>query len=274
MTEIPEHLLKRSQAARSKSGGEAAAESSSAATPAKVEATAPVAKAAAAPAVPAPPPPPEPDLPVVTAYKSRKKIPVWAMATLSLLPIWLFMYVRSVTPTEKVVEGPLGLGSEVYASNCASCHGGNGEGGAGRQLNNGQALATFPRIEDNLNWVYFGTEAYEAAGVSGYGDPNREGGQHATRSYNGGPMPQQGSTVGGSLTDYQILAVVCHIRYDIDEADRTGMYAAEYERWCSENSEVFAELQAGSLALTAIPEVGPAPRPPLADQTPGAVPAG
>jgi mono/diheme cytochrome c family protein len=271
VTEIPEHLLKRSQAARSKAGGDGdAAATPSAATPAKVEAAAPVAKAAAVPAVPAAPPPPEPDLPVVTAYKQRKKIPIWAMATLSLLPIWLFMYVRSVTPTEEVVEGPIGLGAEVYSSNCASCHGGAGEGGAGRVLNAGQFWATFPRIEDALNWIYFGTEGYEAAGVSGYGDPNREGGQHATRSYNGGAMPAQ----GGNLTDYEILAATCYIRYSINEVDTTGDLAAEYDKWCSEESPTFAELEAGALTLTGIPEVGDAPREPLEDQTPGAVAEG
>lgn len=270
MTEIPEHLLKRSQAARAKSGGEGgdAAPAPSAATPATTEAAAPVAKAAApAPAVPAAPPPPEPDLPVVTAYKERKKIPVWAMATLSLLPIWLFMYVRSVTPSEEVVEGPVGLGSEIYASNCSSCHGGNGEGGAGRVLNDNEFWLTFPRIEDSLNWIYHGTEGYEGASVTGYGDPNREGGQHETRSYNGGAMPG----FGGNLTDYEILAATCYIRYSINEVDTSGDLSAEYEKWCGENSEIFAELEAGSLTLGDIPEVGPEPRPPLEDQTPGAV---
>jgi mono/diheme cytochrome c family protein len=270
VTEIPEHLLKRSQAARSKAGGDGDVAAPSAATPAKVEQAAPVAKAAAVPAVPAAPPPPEPDLPVVTAYKQRKKIPMWAMATLSLLPIWLFMYVRSVTPTEEVVEGPIGLGAEIYASACASCHGGNGEGGAGRVLNAGEFWATFPRIEDSLNWIYFGTEGYEAAGVSGYGDPNREGGQHATRSYNGGAMPAQ----GGNLTDYEILAATCYIRYSINEVDTTGDLAAEYDKWCSEASPEFEELEAGALTLTGIPDVGDAPREPLEDQTPGAVAEG
>ena len=40
------------------------------------------------------------------------------MATLSLMPIWGFIYVRALTDGPTVVEGPLGEGVEVY-SNCA-----------------------------------------------------------------------------------------------------------------------------------------------------------
>ena len=111
MTEIPEHLLKRSRDRRAALGlgggqeGEAAAGGETpAAAPATSTEAAPVAAAAPAgpaarkaAAAPAPPPPPKPDAPYVAAAKSRPKIPFWAMAALSLMPIWLFMYVRSVT---------------------------------------------------------------------------------------------------------------------------------------------------------------------------------
>ena len=62
---------------------------------------------------PTPPTPPEPVY--VTAAKQRKKIPIWAMATLSLMPIWAFMYVRAVTEPPATVEGPLGMGAEETA---------------------------------------------------------------------------------------------------------------------------------------------------------------
>ena len=50
------------------------------------------------------------------------KIPFWAMGALSLLPIWMFIYVRSLTQETEEAAGPLGEGAEVYGS-CASCHG-------------------------------------------------------------------------------------------------------------------------------------------------------
>ena len=100
MTEIPEHLLKRSKD-RQQSG----------ATPSTdVAATTP----ASAPAAVEKPIAPVvtkvlPDPAYVAAAKSRKKIPFWAMATLSLLPLWAFMYVAALKPQEKVIEGPLAI---------------------------------------------------------------------------------------------------------------------------------------------------------------------
>ena len=241
MTEIPEHLLKRSQARRA--GGDSSA---GAAAPAKVETAAPAARPAAE--TPAQKPVSKPDPTYVAAAKSRKRIPSWAALTLGLMPVFLFMYVRGLQPQKAEAAGPIAVGIAEYNA-CASCHGADGAGGAGRVLYNGESLKTFPHIEDMLNWVYFGTEAYEAAGVASYGDPNREGGAHYPRSYNGSAMPAQGSMAGGALTDAQILGVVCHIRYDIAGADEAGEYAEEYEKWCSAESEIFAGLEAGSLTF-------------------------
>jgi hypothetical protein len=251
VTEIPEHLLKRSRERRSALGlggddGGTTADQPAASAPAKVEqAAAPAATApagrAAAPAASAPPPP-KPDSPVVAAYKSRRKIPFWAMAALSILPVWAFMYARAVTQPPEVVAGPLGVGAEVYGG-CAGCHGGQGGGGAGYAFTGGEVLKTFPHIEDQLRYVYFGTGEYNLAGVEIYGNPDREGGPHVTGAR--GVMPQQGSMVGGGLTDYEILAVVCHERYALGGADPTGDYAGEFEEWCSEDSAIFADLEAG-----------------------------
>lgn len=263
VTEIPEHLLKRSKERRqalglSDGGGDeptAAPAPAPAATPAATPAAAP---APAAPATPPPPPAPEPDLPVVAAAKSRRRIPFWAMATLSLLPIWAFMYVLSVTEGEETVEGALGVGAEVYPSQCASCHLANGQGGAGRPLWQGSALATFPRIEDMLNVVYTGTQAYASAGLDSFGDPDREGGAHVPLGYNGAAMPG----FGGQLTEYQILGVVCHVRYTISGADPTSAeWAAEYEEWCGPESPVFADLQSGATSFDVLEGVGTIPRP-------------
>jgi hypothetical protein len=256
LTEIPEHLLNRSRerrAALGLGGDEAgSAPAPAAATPATTAAATPAAAAPAAPAgraaAPAAPaaPKPKPDSVVVAAYKRRRRIPFWAMAALGFLPIWGFMYARAVTAQPVEAAGPLAVGEETYAG-CQSCHGANGEGGSGRQFSDGEVLLTFPHIEDQLRFVYFGTAGYNAAGVDSYGNPDREGGPHLTGSL--GEMPPQGAEAGGSLTDAEILGVVCHERYALGGADEGGDFAEEFEKWCSEESELFAELEAaGTLA--------------------------
>lgn len=243
MTEIPEHLLKRSQAAKSKStGAEAPADSAGAATPAVAAPAAPAAPRAAAPAVPAAAAP-KPDIPVVVAYKQRRKVPVWAMLTLSILPVWAFMYLRAVTPQAVEAVGPLAAGAETY-NVCSSCHGGGGEGGVGYPFANGEVIKTFPHIEDQLRFVYFGSQAYQDAGVEIYGNPDRPGGPHVTKAR--GVMPAQ----GGALTDVEILNVVCHERYTLGGYEE-GM---EYEKWCSESSEIHAALASGSSTLANLHE--------------------
>jgi hypothetical protein len=168
------------------------------------------------------------------------------MAALGLMPVWVFMYARSLTPVEEEAEGPLGLGAEIY-SNCASCHGGDGGGGVGYPFTGGSVLATFPNIEDQLRFVYFGTGEYNLAGVEIPGDPNRAGGPHVTGAL--GVMPQFGATAGGALTDYELLSVVCHERYTLGGADPTAEWAEEYETWCSEESAIFTALEAGEYTL-------------------------
>lgn len=254
MTEIPEHLLKRSRdrrAALGLGGDDADSGETKPATPAETPASAPAAQPAAtgpatraaAPA-PAEPEPPKPDSAVVTAYKQRRRMPLWAMAALSILPLWAFMYARALTEQPVEAAGPLGEGEEVYG-NCASCHGGGGGGGQGYAFTDGEVLETFPNIEDQLRFVYFGTEAYNIAGVTSYGNPEREGGEHITGAL--GPMPGWGEGAGGDLTDEEILAVVCHERFTLGGADAAGDHAEEFEEWCSEESEIFTDLASGGL---------------------------
>lgn len=170
------------------------------------------------------------------------------MATLGLMPVWGFMYVRAVTEPPVVVEGPLGVGAEQYGA-CASCHGGAGEGGVGYQFSGGEVLATFPNIEDQLRYVYWGTGEYNLAAVEVYGDPDREGGPHLTNGL--GVMPQQGALAGGGLTDYEILGVVCHERYALGGADPSDeMWAEEFELFCSVESPVFEALESGEYSLS------------------------
>jgi hypothetical protein len=85
-------------------------------------------------------------------------------------------------------------------------------------------------------------------------------------------MPQQGSAAGGSLTDAEILGVVCHERYDLGGADAGGDFAEEFEQWCSPESEIFADLEGGgALAdldqrFEGIVPIGDAPAPGSAAQ--------
>ncbi|MEI6743167.1 MAG: hypothetical protein WCL35_05340, partial [bacterium] len=120
MTEIPEHLLKRS---RDRKTGDSASSSESGGTSGE---NVPAVQKAAAPAKTAKNTPSivlvKPDSPRVAAAKSRKKIPFWAMATLSLLPLGGFLYAIALKPAAKVVEGPRAGGSHVYGG-CAGCHG-------------------------------------------------------------------------------------------------------------------------------------------------------
>lgn len=274
MTEIPEHLLKRSKAAKAKADGEPAPADApaAAATPATTGGAVakPAPAKAAAPAVPVGPPPPKPDIPVVAAARARRKVPFWAMMTLSILPLWVFMYARGLTPKEPKVEGPLGTGAEVYTANCSSCHGPAGGGGVGYAFTGGEVLKTFPHIEDQLRWVDQGTQAYQTAGIAVYGNPEREGVVHNTGAK--GVMPGFAS----GLTQAEILAVVCHERYTLGGADPTGDYLDEYEKWCSPEAPAWTGLEDGSLTFDNIADelegtfvVGVEPAPGhTADETP------
>ena len=253
MTEIPEHLLKRSRERRSAIGqgdeGEAPA-GDSAPTPATTASATPAAPpppsgppARTAAPEPAAPEPPKPDAPYVAAAKSRRRIPVWAMATLSLMPVWGFMYVRALTESPEVAEGPLAEGAEVY-SNCASCHGADGGGGVGYAFAGGEVLLTYPNIEDQIRYVYWGTEGYNLDAIEVPGDPDRPNGAHATGEL--GAMP----AFGAQLTEHEIVSVVCHERYTLSGADPTSdEYAEEWELWCSEESPAWHAVETGELSL-------------------------
>ena len=268
MTEIPEHLLKRSKERREALGGTDVTAASEAPESAKSIQSIPgtaIVKEPAATIAPVGALPPPPDPAYVAAAKTRKKIPFWAMATLGLLPLWAFIYLLALQPQEKTVEGPLAVGAGLFGS-CAGCHGADGQGGAGRVLYQGDVLETFPKIEDMLNFVYTGSEAFVAQGLAIYGNPDRTGGAHAPMSYNGNPMPQQGAKVGGGLTDSQILGVVCHVRYTISGAEPTSPeWSNEYDRWCAPTSEIYAALAAGTTNFDTLAETfKDLPDPPVA----------
>ena len=216
MTEVPEHLLKRSQdrrAALGLGGGDgggggddapaAAAPTDAPASSTEVAPAAATAAARPAAATPAEVAPPEPIPPYVEAALKRKKIPFWAMPVLAFLPVWAIIYVGGLSPASTGEPTQLELGAEVYAARCASCHGAGGGGGVGRQFTNGEVDKTFPDIIGQLDFVWRGSNGVGPGGTP-YGDPAREGGAHATLSYNGNPMP----AFKDVLTQAELLAVV------------------------------------------------------------------
>jgi mono/diheme cytochrome c family protein len=215
VTEVPEHLLKRSRDRRAAlglggggggdaGGGEPAAAAASESTEVEAAgATATARPAAVAPLEPEAPPKPPPSY--VRAALARKKIPVWAMPVLAFLPVWMVIYVNTLSKPYSNVPTQIAEGAIVFGNNCAGCHGGSGEGGVGRQLNSGQVLLTFPHIADQLEFVWIGD-----AGIgigNGYGAKDRPGGQHHG-PYNGAQMPAW----SGALTQSDLLAVVRHER--------------------------------------------------------------
>src|SRR5689334_1050975 len=177
MTEVPEHLLARSRARREAAG--LATPSDAAATPApspggEVE-TASAAAATPAPATaPPPPPPPKPDPPYIQAYKSRKRIPFWAMPALVALPLWAFIYANTLETPPKATAGPLAEGAKIF-QNCASCHGAAGEGGVGPSFQNGELSKSWPNYKDQIRWVSLGSAGWPGDTYGAQNKPKKGG---------------------------------------------------------------------------------------------------
>jgi mono/diheme cytochrome c family protein len=177
VTEIPEHLLKRSKERRAaiggeEAGGEPAASSGSAAVePAAAASDAPAAAPAAVPEA-APPPPPKPVRPEVAAALGRRKIPVWALPVLLSIPVWAYVYQGTLEPPPQPDDTPIALGEELYKG-CATCHGADGGGVSGPALTS--VLETWPDYRDHMAWVRLGSTGWPTA-VYGANDTNKAGG--------------------------------------------------------------------------------------------------
>jgi mono/diheme cytochrome c family protein len=208
VTEIPEHLRKRTQDRRralglpvSDDGGqEAATSGASAETAVAASGAAPsLPKGPAAPAVstPAEPPAPAPVAPYVAASEKRRRIPFWVLPVLLLMPVWAFVY--GGTLSQPASSGPslLEEGAELYAANCAACHGGSGGGGAGPAIADGAVLATFSNPADQLRWIVLGSAGGVVDGV--YGDNNTP---------SAGGMPG----FGANLSEEELALIVRHER--------------------------------------------------------------
>lgn len=185
-------------------GGGGDADAPAAATPATTEdapaSSAPAkAEASAAPA-PVAQAAPEPTPPWVEAAQSRKKIPVWAVPVLALLPIWAVVYALTLDPPTDAA-GPLTVGAEVYSGKgCSGCHGasGGGSGNIPALTGDPNVAAVFPKPADQVAWVNLGSAGWLAAGKTEL--PNG-------KAVNGG-MPAWAT----SLTPEELMSVILHER--------------------------------------------------------------
>jgi mono/diheme cytochrome c family protein len=166
VTEIPEHLLKRSKERRAAIGGDDAPAgddtAASAAPSGEADAPSPAvppAAATAAAAVEATPEPPKPVRPEVAAALKRRKIPFWAVPVLAGLPLWAYVYQGTLEPAPTGEETPYALGEVVYGG-CASCHGAAGGGGVGPALDT--VLEVWPDYRDHMMWIKLGDAGWPA----------------------------------------------------------------------------------------------------------------
>jgi hypothetical protein len=241
VTEIPEHLLNRSKARR----GEAAA-APAVATPGTEVAKAAPAAVAAAPKAAEVKAAVKPLPAHVVAAQTRRTVPFWALPVVVLLPLWGFIYFETMSPRAVKLKGPMAEGAIIYNS-CAGCHGGAGGGGAGRQLNNGEVLKTFPKFSDQYNYIVSGSGPYVG---KPYGDPAREGGQHIGK----GGMPAWGDKDGkeGSLASFEIIAAVCHERFTMQNIDGASSerWKADYDKYCAPESAIYLAAEENPTTYT------------------------
>jgi mono/diheme cytochrome c family protein len=236
VTEIPEHLLKRSKERRAAIGGDEApaaeAASTGAAAPAAdAPSAAPAVPAAAAAAVEPAAPSPTPVRPEVAAALRRRKIPFWAMPVLVGLPLWAYVYQATLEPPPAGESDPFVLGEEIYRG-CSSCHGPTGGGGAGAPALTG-VLETWPDYRDHMMWVKLGDAGWPADTYGANAKPKGVG------------MPGH-----EALTDAELAEVVLYERAAFGGLDPTSEeYLALVE--IAEGHMTFAEAGLGEVSAGA-----------------------
>jgi mono/diheme cytochrome c family protein len=223
VAEVPQRLLDMSKARRALLAGKPAPEASApaASTEVAVASSAPT-PAKAAPAaggsgVSSSPYPVIPASPL--APKGFRFAKMGSVFLLTITPIWaLFMFSAWAKPHVKG-DTPAKSGAALFALNCAGCHNANGSGteggGIGRPLWNKQVEKTFPDPTEMLAFIWHGS--CEAG--TPYGNPDREGGQHAAK----GGMP----AFAGSLTATQLTYLVAYERSALSGADFPTDYFAK-----------------------------------------------
>lgn len=201
MTEVPEHLLRRSRERKAQAAGNTESEAPATDTTAQSSAVEPAGGAVPAAAGGGGGAPARPKEPEFTGPpqppKRNPRLPIWAMPVVAALPFWAMLYAGAFGDRATAEAGPLEVGAATF-TNCSTCHGDSGQGGAaGPALTT--VLETFPEFDAHVQWVTEGSSALR-------GQPYGATGKIAT-----GGMPAFGS----SLSPEEIVAVVCHERVTI-----------------------------------------------------------
>jgi len=217
VTEIPEHLLKRSKERKAALSGETPEADATEDTSAAVEPAAAAAPAPAAAPLPDVAPDPEPEpvkvAPYVEAYEKRKKMPYWIVPVLLALPVWAAFYVGTLERVPQGLSGLLGEGEELYVEDgCSGCHGAEGGGGIGRALADGEAHITFTTVEDQMVWVLKGSA------LVGTGETYSSADSTRPRAV-AGQMPGYGAGASTELDVEQLLAVVLYERTQFEPVE-------------------------------------------------------
>ena len=214
MTEVPDYLLQRSRERRAALGLGGDEGGGGAVTPAGDgggDAPATTSAASATPAVAAPQPiapgvpdpEPAPPRPNVEAALRRKRIPVWALPVVGLLPLWGYAYAGTLEPPTSDEVTAVEAGGEVYGQ-CSSCHGAGGEGVSGPALDT--VGETFPDANQHVQWVALGSDGWRQEVGDVYG---------ATEKPVNGGMPGWES----ALTPEELVEVVLYERETFGELD-------------------------------------------------------
>jgi len=236
VTEIPEHLLKRSKERRSAIGGgdDPPADRAPAGEAVEAAAAAPVAPVAPVPAaaVPEPAKVPEPVRPEVAAALSRRKIPYWAMPVLAGLPLWAYVYQATLEPAPTGELTPVEAGGEIYVSSaCAGCHQPGGGGSAAVPALT-EVVVDWPDFRDQMMWVRLGSTGW----------------QEFSDTYGANDKPSQGGMPAHpSLSDEELAEVILYERVQFGEMEEEG---EEYEMLLeiAEGTLTFADAGLGELS--------------------------
>ncbi len=251
MTEIPEHLLKRSRERKAALSGESgdaetpAEETSTAVEPAAAPAAAPAVAAAPLPDVPAEPVPVK-AAPYVEQYQERKKMPFWIAPVLLALPVWALFYVGTLERVPQGLTGLLGEGEELYIeSGCSGCHGAEGGGGIGPALAGGEVHITFTSIEDQMAWIARGSAIVGTGELYSSPDSLRE-------RRVAGQMPGYGLGASTELNIEQLLAVTLYERTQLEPDEDTAaeeLLLAEAMNLLLETGELEGMLEENGLSI-------------------------
>lgn len=123
-----------------------------------------------------------------------------------LLAIVVAVFIAACAQTTSQLSSDLEAGRDTYRARCATCHGGNGEGGAGPAL--AGVIETFSSCDDQMRWISLGSGRFESEVGPTYGDQDTE----IT-----GVMPEFST----SLTEEEIARVAAFERHEFAGATQT-----------------------------------------------------